>query len=141
MSIISGIRKWLNGCELFSEIPSGRRHIDWTDSENENYGIAPDGDIMLRKFINGGGKRQYSFTLYINRFSAEDEQRLKNAEFLERLQRWCEDMSREHKLPQLPEGMTASGVEAENGILTEIPKNKKYGKYLIQFKMIYIRRN
>lgn len=137
-SIISAVREWLAGCELLSEIPTGRRHIDWTDPENENFGIMPDGDVLLKKFISGGGKRQYNFTLYINKITAEDEQRLRNAAFIERLQEWCRINSVSKNLPQLPEGKNASRVEAENGMLGEIsPKIKKWGKYLIQFKMIY----
>lgn len=136
--IISAVREWLAGCELLEEIPSGRRHIDWTDAENENFGIMPDGDVMLKKFISGGGKRQYNFTLYVNKVSAEDEQRLRNAAFIERLQQWCRVQSLNKNLPVLPEGKAASVVAAENGMLAVIsPKVTKWGKYLIQFKMIY----
>lgn len=138
-SIISAVREWLSSCDILSEIPAKRRYIDWTDADNVNFGIMPDGDIPLKKFINGGGKHQYCFTLYINRMTAEDESRLRNAEFLERLQSWCEDRTIAHELPILPAGMTCTRVEAANGMLSEIPPNKKYGKYLIQFKLIYMK--
>ncbi len=138
-SIISAIKKWINGCELMSEISPKRRYIDWTDTDIASCGIVPDGDIVLRKFISGGGKHQYNFTLYVNRMTAEDDMRLKNAEFLERLQSWCEDKTISHELPDLPEGMTCTRVEASNGMLAEIGQGKKYGKYLIQFKLFYVK--
>ncbi|MGN1416562.1 MAG: hypothetical protein ACI4XF_06950, partial [Oscillospiraceae bacterium] len=78
-------------------------------------------------------------TLYINRMTAEDASRLQNAEFLERLQSWCEDRTIAHELPELPEKMTCTKVEAANGMLSELPPGKKYGKYLIQFKLVYMK--
>lgn len=138
-SIIAAVRAWLSECELLSEIPSKKRFIDWTAADSENYGIFPDGDILLKKFINGGGKRQYNFTLYINRITAEDDMRLRNAAFLERLQNWCEDKTITHELPELPTGMSCTKIEAANGMLAEIPPGKKYGKYLIQFKLFYMK--
>jgi len=138
-SMINAVREWLAGCPLLSEIPVHKRHIDWTDSEGVNYGIMPDGDTLLRKFISGGGKRQYHFTVYFNKISAEDAQRLENSEFIERLQAWCREKSLGGDLPVLTAGKNASRVDAENGMLAELnPVTKKWGKYLIQFKMIYI---
>lgn len=137
-SIISAVRAWLNDCELLSEILPTRRHIDWTDSDNENYGIFPDGDITMKKFINGGGKHRYDFTLCINKMTAEDEQALRNAEFIERLQRWCRERSLAHELPELPGSMEPTRIEAECGMLTEIPQTRKYGKYIIPFKLFYM---
>lgn len=136
-SIIAAVREWLGGCELLSEIPPKKRHIDWTDADNENYGLFPDGDIVLKKFLNGGGKHQYSFTLYINKMTSEDDMRLRNAGFLERLQHWCEDKTIAHELPELPCG-TCTKIEAANGMLAETA-SRKYGKYLIQFKLYYMK--
>lgn len=138
-SVIDAVKIWLADCPLLAEIPVRKRHIDFTDSEGANYGIMPDGDTLLRKFISGGGKRQYHFTVYFNRISAEDVQRLENSEFIERLQVWCRKMSLADDLPVLAAGRKTLRVDAENGMLAELnPVTKKWGKYLIQFKMIYI---
>lgn len=137
-SIISGIREYLKACPILSEIPANKRHISRTEADSENFGIIPDGTIPVRKFINGGGKYQYAFTLVFNKMTAEDETSLKNIEFIEKFQEWCSKQSLLGNLPELPENHTATKLEAIDGILSEIPKNQKYGKYLIECKLYYI---
>ena len=138
-TIMEAVRDYLNTCPALSSFPASKRHIDWTDADSDNYGIIADGETQTRKFISGGGKYRYDFSLYINRVTYSDEQALITAGFLERLRDWCNAQSLCHDLPVLPDGYTAVKLSAENGMLAEIPKNRKYGKYFIQFKLFYIR--
>lgn len=138
VSIIGAIREYLNKCELLSEVPVKCRHIDWTDAESESYGISIDGDTTLKKFIDGHSKRCYAFTVYFNKVSVEDTNRLESAEFIERLQEWCRAQTLGKNLPELHTGKTATKLEAENGMLLEFDKKQRYGKYAVQFKLIYM---
>ena len=135
-SIIAGIHDYIAGCDVLNSIPLKNRHIDWTD-DNENYGIMPDGDKLLRKFISGGGKMQYNFTLYIKKLSMGDAQRLQNAELLENVQNWCNENNREGIFPTLPVGCTPSKITAENAMLIE--QGTKNNTYQIQFTMLYMK--
>lgn len=137
-SIIAGVKEFLNGCDALQAFSIKNRHIDWTDEANDNYGIMPDGEKTISKFLTGGGKRQYNFTLYVNKLSEGDAQRLKNAELLERVQTWCAKRTRDKKFPVLPEGCTPTKITAENAMLLEIGKSRN--KYQIQFTLMYIRR-
>lgn len=134
-SIIEGIRAYINSCDALADFKIGKRFIDWTDDSDDNYGIMPDGEKAIREFITGGGKFQYNFTLYIKRLSSSDAARLKNAELLEKVQRWCEENNRNKVFPQLPNGCTPTKITAENAMLIEQGGNKN--TYQIQFTLIY----
>lgn len=134
-SIISSIGKYLNSCNVLDCFTAKNRHIDWTDESNDNYGITPDGEKQLRKFISGGGKYQYNFTLNIRKLKQSDAQRLKNAELLEQLQHWCEEQTMKKNLPVLPDGCIATKISAENAMLLE--EGTSRNTYQIQFTMLY----
>ena len=134
-SIISGIKEYINGCEALSGFKVNKRFIDWTDDSPDNFGIMPDGEKQLKRFITGGGKYQYNFTLYIKRLSADDAVRLKNAELLEKVQRWCEKNNLAKVFPQLPNGCTPTKITAENAMLIEQGRNNN--TYQIQFTLLY----
>lgn len=134
-SIINGVRAYINCCDALADFKVGKRFIDWTDDSDDNYGIMPDGEKAIRKFITGGGKFQYNFTLYIKRLSSSDAARLKNAELLERVQRWCEGNNLKKIFPEMPSGCTPTKITAENAMLIEQGGNKN--TYQIQFTLIY----
>lgn len=134
-SIISGIKEYINSCEALSGFKVGKRFIDWTDDSGENYGIMPDGEKTIKKFITGGGKMQYNFTLYVKKLNKDDAQRLKNAELLEAVQRWCDENNLAKRFPQLPSGCTPTKITAENAMLIEQGTNNN--TYQIQFTLLY----
>lgn len=137
-TIIEGLREYINACPLLSDIPPLRRHIDWTDADSNNCGIYQDGDTLVKKAIGGGGKRCYAFSLYLNRISAEDVNRLENAGLMEKLQSYFRQASLDKNFPEMPPGKTPVKIEAENGIV--VSETKKYAKYVIQFKLFYMER-
>lgn len=132
-SIISAVREYMNGCTALQDFAAKNRHIDWTDETNNSYGIYQDGEKVVKKFIGGGGKMQYSFTLYVRKVSATDAQRLQDAELLERVQKWCNDNSLGKILPQLPAGCTPTKIVAENAAMVD------KGVYQIQFNLFYVK--
>ena len=134
-SVIAGIRAYINGCEALSGFKVGKRFIDWTDDSGDNYGIMPDGEKQLKRFVTGGGKYQYNFTLYIKKLSEGDAQRLKNAEMLEKVQRWCNGNNLAKVFPDMPKGCIPTKITAENAMLIEQGGNKN--TYQIQFTLLY----
>lgn len=134
-SIISAVRAYISGCSALADFKVGKRFVDWTDDTDDNYGIMPDGEKAIRKFITGGGKYQYNFTLYIKRLSTSDAARLKNAELLEKVQHWCNANNLNKVFPQLPVGCTPTKITAENAMLIE--QGIKNNTYQIQFTMLY----
>lgn len=134
-SIIDGVRKYISECPLMTEFESKKRHIDWTDADCDNYGIYPDSDKIIDEYIDGTQVRQYVCQINIRKFAKQDAERLKNNEFLERLQRWFE----KSELPELPEGCTAREIRAENAMLAELDITGKYGTYFLQIILEYVK--
>ncbi|MCM1578087.1 MAG: hypothetical protein NC078_04730 [Ruminococcus sp.] len=132
-SIIEGMRRYIADCPLMAEFESKRRHIDWTDADCDNYGIFPDSDSLIEEYIDGTQVRQYACQITIRKFATLDADKLRNNEFLERLQRWLD----KSELPELPEGCTAREITAANAMLSELDAAGKYGTYLIQIIMEY----
>lgn len=134
-SIISGIRTYIATCPALQIFSAKNRHIDFSDDSCDSYGIIPDGEKVLRKFITGGGKMQYNFTLYVNRLSKDDAQRLANAELLESVKTWLDTQRAANNLPQLPTGCTPTKITAENAMLLET--GSRTNTYQMQFILIY----
>lgn len=138
-SIIDGIRRYIAACPLMSEFDSKRRHIDWMEADNENYGIYPDGDSLVDKYIDGTQIRQYACQITVRRFAKTDAERLKNSEFSERLQNWFGVQAEKNNLPELPENCIAEEIRAENAMLSELDITGSKGTYIIQIILRYTR--
>ena len=125
-SIIEGIRNYIASVPLMSEFDSKHRHIDWTDADNDNYGIFPDTDNLVDEYVDGTQIRQYICQINIRKFA-----------FLERLQRWFDAAADAGDLPDMPDGCTAIEITAENAMLMELDPSGKRGTYAIQIKLKY----
>lgn len=139
-SIISAIRSYIADCPLMTEFDSQHRHIDWTDDKDENYGIFPDSDELIESYIDGTEIRQYACQITIRRFSKLDADRLRNSEFMERLQSWFDEQYDNKNLPQLPQSCTADEITAANAMLSEMNVMGTKGVYTIQIIMKYMKR-
>lgn len=80
-SIIEGIRNYIASVPLMSEFDSKHRHIDWTDADNDNYGIFPDTDNLVDEYVDGTQIRQYICQINIRKFAVLDADRLKTVHF------------------------------------------------------------
>lgn len=138
-SIIAGIREYIDAVPLMREFDRKNRHIDWTDPDNDNYGIFPNTDTLIEEYVDGTEIRKYVCQINIRRFAALDADRLKNTEFLERLQRWFAKQTDEENLPEMPEGCTPEEITADNAMLLDMDAAGKKGTYTIQIILKYTR--
>lgn len=122
-----------------AEFESKHRHIDWTDEKNENYGIFPDSDEEIDSYIDGTELRRYVCQITIRKFSVDDAERLRNNEFLERLQIWFAKQKEKGNMPKLPEGCEADEIRSANAMLSDINITGNRGVYTIQIIMDYLR--
>lgn len=139
-SIIEGLRDFFSECPLLEGIPPENRFIDWTPDREISCGIIPEGDAEIKKFISGGGKREFSFALQI-RLMAENKMSAENPEWMEKMKQWCDVQNAEKKFPDMPDGCTPTKISAEGGVLYERDKTGKTGLYKIRFKLNYIKNN
>ena len=138
-TMIQGVKEYIAECPLLGEIPVKGRHVDWTSSDADNYGIMLDSDNLVKPFISGGGKYEYNFTLFVRKFAKEDVDRLANTEFVERLQDWCNKQNAAKNFPAMPKGCTPTKLSCANGMLYDRDKAGNTGLYQIQFKLNYIK--
>lgn len=136
MSIIKALREWLAECPELQKL-SKDGYIDFTKDEKENYGISPGGETTVRRYIDGSSIRQYSFSIFARRYTAEDVGRLENAEFLENLSRWMDNKALVGELPDLGDGTETQAVSSNFAALFEADQNGKTGLYQIPCEMIY----
>ena len=138
-SIIDGLCDYFGRCPLLEHISPDSRFIDWTSDTADCCGIIFNSDAEIKKFISGGGKREYNFTLQI-RLNAENKMSPENHEWMEQMEQWCACQNSAGNFPAMPEGCTPTKISAEKGVLSERDKTGKTGLYKIRFKLNYIKK-
>lgn len=137
-SILEGLRNYLAECPLLAEITPKNRHIDWTDSGNNNYGIFFDKNTPVGDpYINGTQEMEYAVQINVRKLSCDDVKRLENNAFLERLQRWFMAQTACRNLPELPENCIPNSIDAVNAGLLETSSSGDKGVYMIQVILNY----
>ena len=86
MNIIELMRKAL---EEFPEIDT-LVHVDYNSDDDNEFGLYPIGDTLLKEDVLGTQTRQHSFILYAVFSSFSDYDRLTNSGTLLKLQMWLE---------------------------------------------------
>lgn len=134
-SIIEGLRDYFAECPLLS----GCGSVDWVSDTVGSYGIIPESDSEIKKFISGGGKREFSFSLQI-RLETENKKSIENPELMEEIERWCAVRNAEKNFPHMGSGCIPTKISAEKGVLHERDKAGRTGLYKIRFKLNYIKK-
>lgn len=135
-TIIEGMRAFIASCPLMSELTKG--YVDWTDEDNDSYGIYPDGDDRVGDpYIDGSCERKYVLSIIVKRMALTDADRLHNSAFTERLQDWFDTQEAEGNIPELPENCGFNGITAANGMLLETNKTGTKGTYQLQIIVEY----
>lgn len=134
MSIIKSIRELLRGCPFLSDFC--KDYVSFTDEEDpSNYGVFPTGETLLWQDMAGNSRWQYNFVLQAVNWTPDDEQRLANSEFVERLCHWFFEQSRNIS----GFDVDVSSFIAENGQFVESSADGNKGVYQIPCTLIYER--
>lgn len=138
-SIIEGLRNYLAECPLLAEIPVKDRHVDWTKADVDgNYGIFADGnDPIGEPYINGDREKLYTAQINVRKLADSDVKRLEANAWLERLQRWFIEQTKNDNFPEMPEGCTPTEIEATNAGLLDMDAAGKKGTYMVQIALTY----
>lgn len=137
MSNLEMLRDFIAQCPLIG-ILSNDIHIDWTDQENDNYGIMPTGisDKIINQYVDGSKRieRQESYSLYIRKFTFDDIQRLQCSNFTSDLQSY---FSKEYYDDKLPFTEDEARLEVASNGLFELDVDAQIGTYMIQINLFY----
>lgn len=131
-SIIESVRQMLRECPFLSDF--SKNFLDYTErDEPGNYGIFPTGEVLLWEDMRGNSRWQYNFVLQAVNWTPENEERLKNSEFVERLCQWFYDQSR--TVTDFP--VDVLSMSAQNGQFVEASADGNAGVYQIPCNLIY----
>ena len=138
MSMIESVRDYIKTCphiDLLADVA-----IDLADEMPTNYAIVPNGDKIIARYVAGGEKHQYSFSLMVREFTFQDVERVENAAFLEKFSDWICDQVAARNFPDFGEDKEITMIECANGFLYQLDETGEKGLYQIQCQIYYTRR-
>lgn len=116
MNVIEKIKEILQNFPKISEV-CNEIHVDFTDTEPANYGLAPIGDELISEDVLGNQERQHSFMLYAVYSGINDYERLTNSGALLELSQYLDSLEE-----QAIDNGKIIKIRATNGMLYEIPE-------------------
>jgi hydroxylamine reductase (hybrid-cluster protein) len=116
MNIIELVKDVVMGFPNISDL-----HIDYTESDPDNYGLYPTGDQLLKEDVLGNQTRQHNFVLYAIFQSLNDYERIANSTFLLDLAYWLEKAAKNQSIEVTINEHTVNGtlkkLSSANGML------------------------
>lgn len=91
MNIIERMKEIISNAPNMAQFTNGV-HVDFTDSEPENFGLSSTGDIRIKEDVLGNQTRQHTFVLYAVNQTLNDYDRLANSTFLLELSNYLESL-------------------------------------------------
>lgn len=129
MNIIEAVRKILSDYPEISAVCNAV-HIDFTDDTPTSYGLASTDDKLISEDILGNQKRQHTFLLYAAFSSVNDYERLQNSTALLNLSYYLQEKNGEEI-----DGGIIEKINAENGMLYEVPEENTVGGWQYQMQI------
>lgn len=130
MNVIEKIRDIVQSYPKISEL-TGKVHIDFTESKDENFGLYPTGDTLLSEDVLGNQTRQHSFMFYALFSSINDYERAINSGILLDMAKWLEGM----KNAAIDNGVITK-ITTANGMLDEIPDESENTAWKYQLQIL-----
>lgn len=134
-SIIEAIRAFIIACPF---LENWRVNVDYL-GESMNYSIDPlPCDPVLGKYVDGGKKKQFQFSLSSKEEYDEDARvNIENSGFYQQFEEWLESQAEAGILPELPnDKQQATAIETLNsGYLYDA--EGKLAQYRIECRLLY----
>lgn len=132
-AVVESIRDYINTCPLLKD---GALNVDYLP-ERVSYSIdSMTGDPWYKKYVDGGGIRQFFFAITSKEPYGEDVlANIGNSGFYQQLEEWLYKNSMDGILPEL-EGYTAIKIETVSSAYL-MYADVGLGNYQIQLKMLY----
>ena len=136
--IIESIKNYIANCPLLEGFK--RLCVDYLPEATDTYSIEGiPAQTIIRNYVDGSTERQFVFVFAARLFYSEEiRNNIENSGFYEQFADWLEEQSEAGILPELPEGKTASKIEAmSSGYLFDISGDLSNARYQIQCRLIY----
>lgn len=136
MSILGALQTYL---EEFPEMQLQPILTDMTGGKPSSYAVAPSGNSKTVEDIIGNRRYINNYVFYAKEYTAEEENRADNYDFLDSFFEWIEDRNEAEIFPVLPKGYVVDSISASNTILFEVTDDG-VGIYQIQIQLTFERR-
>lgn len=136
--IIESVKKYIESCPLLEGFK--RLCVDYLPETTDTYSIEGiPAQTVIRSYVDGSTERQFVFVFAARLFYSEEiRNNIENSGFYEAFADWLEEQSEAGSLPELPNGKTASKIEAmSSGYLFDISGDLSNARYQIQCRLIY----
>lgn len=132
--MINAVKEYIQTCPFLKDY---RVNVDF-HGEGMSYSIDPlPCDPVLRRYMDGGMKKQFQFALSSQEVYDEDARvNIANSMFYMMFEDWIEECNYKRELPELPGKKSATGIEVMNsGFIYDA--NKVMAKYQIECRLLY----
>lgn len=136
-TIIDGIRQYFIECDILDE--TAPILVDFNDDKPISYSInTMPGETMAKRYVDGGGVKQYDFTLTLTDLYTRDVlNQIDSLGFYEQLADWVDKQNKKRNFPKLPGNKKAIRVHNTTGGYL-FDSADKTAVYQMQFKLFYI---
>lgn len=136
MTIIEGIRKWLQTYEGLSE---GRINVDFLPEDAKTYSVdSVPAKEVIKQYLDGSTQRQFLFCISSREFYGEDiGQNTDNHSFFEALSTWLDEQRRKRTFPIIGDGRKVMSIDINSTAYPFVVDENGTARYQIQLNMIY----
>lgn len=124
--------------ESASFMDGNRVNVDYVEEEMTlSIGSLPH-DPWIARYVDGGGRRQYQFSIdSVEQYDEDARVNIANSEFYEVLQDWFESLNETQAFPAMDTGRQAYRIETLNsGYLYDVEGN--LATYHIECRILYV---
>lgn len=138
MNIIEKIRDILTSFPKISQV-CGTVHVDFTGADNDSYGLASLGDMLVNEDILGNQTRQHTFMLHSVFSAVNDYERLTNSGVMLELAQFLDKCAGEavtHEINGIIHNGNITKITTANGMLSAIPDENTISGWFYQLQII-----
>lgn len=135
MNIITGLRKYLTE---FPELEGSNISADFTEQTPVSYSISPTGDNNISEYMDGSNERITSIALAMRQYANEDNIRIDNHDFLQKLSMWIRKQELIGRYPNIGDRLVVTEIGCDNPVLMDVNEAGDAGLYQIQIYIKYL---
>lgn len=135
MSIINGLRVWLNG---YDGLKGGRIHVDCLPAELAAYSLDSDPSYTVTTYLDGTQAVERVYVIASREAIGDDiAQNISNLEWYDGLAAWIRQQRRIRNWPDIGQGRTVSNISVVSTPYPFIVSEDGEARYQIQIKLNY----
>lgn len=135
MSIVDGLRAWLNG---YQGLEGGRINVDCLPAELASYSLDSDPSYTVTTYMDGTQAVERTYVIASREAIGDDiAQNAANLEWYDNLAAWIRRQRRARNWPDIGKGRTVSNISVVSTPYPFVVSEDGEARYQIQIKLNY----